>query len=201
VPGGDHPADQSVLFFHEGCVRRIGLDLHAGFQRRVSVQCLGQQIGTQPRKPVHKYDSRLDIADSGVPLQEDPPGVETCVHLHRRHARRLLTIHDRPVHRSRTPIFWKQRKVNIDRTHRERCQKRLGKDPAIGDDDRDIRGMRAKLLRRGGRSEFLRLKDRNTVLGRPLLHRRFSDRITSARRAVGLGVHRNDLVTVIDETL
>ena len=94
-----------------------------------------------------------------------------------------------------------QRRVNVDESETRDREHRVGEDPAVGDDDREVGVQRRERLGESGILEPFRLQQRTSRGGGAQFHRRVGDLVSAATRTIGLGDDAHDVVLRVQERI
>ncbi|RMU78088.1 hypothetical protein ALP24_05654 [Pseudomonas syringae pv. aptata] len=145
--------------------------------------------------------ARVLRGNRGDGLEQHRPGVQARFHAHHGHAALCITGLHRTLNRRRTAPARQQRRMAVDATQARNIQHHLRQDQAVGDDHHQIRLQRCQFSLRSRIAQCGRLHDRYVVLQRQLLDRAGHQLLSTTGRAIGLGVHGNDLVRAVEQGL
>ncbi len=145
--------------------------------------------------------ARVLRGNRGDRLEQHRPGVQPCFHAHHGHAALGITGLHRALNRCRTAPARQQRRMAVDAAQARNIQHHLRQDQAVGDDHHQIGLQRCQFGLRVGIAQCGRLHDRYVMLQRQLLDRAGHQLLSTTGRAIGLGVHGDDLVRAVEQGL
>ena len=131
---------------------------------------------------------------------QDISGVQTDIHLHRRHTADLIAIDDRPLDRGCPTVFWQKRRMDVDTAVFRQVQNPLRQNLAKCNHDDHVRlNLRQFLKKCLILADAHRLIHRDSIFQRFFLDRRHCHRLAASLRLIWLCHHRRYFMPTLIE--
>src|SRR5437588_1563759 len=140
------PVNQTIFVFQDRRKRGFLVLLSLGLNRRKVTERFADQVRPDLGKSRKKSWGNFGWLNLGCFLEKNWASIQLLNDFHRGDTGLSFTIHYGPVHRRRPPVFWQQRKVNIDAPILARVKKFRRQDFAVSHNNGHVRLVRSKQL-------------------------------------------------------